>query len=227
MSLQKERTYMVLNYNSSPISLSTKNGSYLLESGTRSNPSVIPMTIDEIVTANTNGYAFKYGFARFEKEFQEDIYKELRLHNWKDILTDEEIEDIIINPTAEGLERLIAIDDEVYFERVVGVYYGLKSIFADISPKVAFVIEQRKSELHNNKRKTEIVITKNIASSNKTEVKQEEFNNLKAQNEELAKQLEEMQKKFEELMKSQGKSDNGDKQIDLEKESVNKPKTTK
>lgn len=72
MALQKERTYMVLNYGASPVSLTTKNGSFLLEGGTSDNPAVLPMTIDEIVTANSNGYAFKYGFAWFEKKYQDD-----------------------------------------------------------------------------------------------------------------------------------------------------------
>lgn len=193
MALQKERTYMVLNYSASPISLTTKNGSYLLDGGTHDNPAVLPMTIDEIITANSNGYAFKYGFARFEKEFQEDIYNEIFIRNWKEILTDEEIEDIIINPTAEGLERLIAIDNEIYFGRVVGVYIGLKSIFAEISPRVELVIEQRKNELHNKKRKSEIVISKHVANcESKNSVNQEEIDNIKSQNETLMAQIEEL-----------------------------------
>ncbi|MEG0898442.1 MAG: hypothetical protein RSF40_01870 [Oscillospiraceae bacterium] len=160
MVLERQKTYMVLNYSSSPVSLSTRERSYLLEGGTRDHPAVIPMTIDEIGTANTNGCAFKYGLAWFEKDFEEAIYEDIRLTNWRDILRDEQIEDIILHPTKEGLEKIVAINHEIYFNRVYGVYMGLKSVFAEISPRVELVIEQRRDELKANQRKTEIVISK-------------------------------------------------------------------
>lgn len=226
MALQKERTYMVLNYNSSPIALTTKNGSFLLEGGTRTNPAVLPMTIDEIVTANTNGYAFKYGFARFEEEFQEDIYQEIRIHNWKEILTDEEIEYIIVHPTAENLERIIAIENEIYFGRVVGVHFGLKSIFADISPKVDLVIEQRKTELRNKQRKSEIVISKSVSAPVNSGVNQEEIDNIKVQNEMLMAQMAEM-KKMLENQQSIAKNADTVQPTDGEKKTAGRPKTAK
>lgn len=168
MALDKQRTYMVLNYSSSPVSIITKDRGYMLEGGTREQPYVLPLTLDEINTANTNGFAFKYGCAFFEPEFEKAIYEELRMLNWEDILHDEQIEDIILHPTKECLEKLIAIDNEIYFGRVYGIYMGLKSIFAEISPRVELVIEQRRDELKVNQRKTEIVLSKPIPKADTT-----------------------------------------------------------
>lgn len=177
MALERQRTYMVLNYSSSPVSLLTKDRSYLLEGGTRENPAVLPLTIEEINTSNTNGCAYKYGLAFFEKDFEEAIYDDIRLTGWREILRDEHIEDIILNPTKEGLEKFIAIDHEIYFNRVYGIYMGMKSIFAEISPRVELVIEQRRDELKKNQRKTEIIISKPVP---KVETNNEDVEDLKA-----------------------------------------------
>lgn len=213
MVLEKQKTYMVLNYNSSPVSLLTKDRSYLLEGGTKEQPAVLPLTIDEIYTANTNGCAFKCGLAFFDKEFEEAIYEDLRIINWRNILRDEQIEDIILNPTKDGLEKLIAIDNEIYFNRVYGIYMGLKSVFSEISPRVELVIEQRHDELRNNQRQTEIIISK---PENKTNVFNKEMEELK---ERLAKMEVLLNKKIE---------DEKDKitQVNIE-EKVDKPKQQK
>lgn len=193
MALQKEQTYLVLNYGTSPVSITTRHGSELIEGGSRDNPSAIPLKIEEIITANSNGCAFKYGLLRFEKEYEEDIYTEIRLHDWRNILTDQDIEDILLCPTKEGLERILAIDNEIYFNRVVGVYYGLKSIFADISPKVDIIIEQRRAEMRQNKRKTEIVVSK-VEKAQPAIDQQSEIEKVKAQNALLIAQMEELKK---------------------------------
>ena len=189
MALNKETTYMVLNYNASPVSVTTRNGSELVEGGSDENPAALPMTIEEIRTANTNGYAFKYGFLRFEKEFEADIYKELRINNWENILTNQQIEDIILHPTKDGLQKFIDIDNEIYFGRIVGVYMGLKSIFEEISPKVSIIIEQRQLELKKHQRSSDIIISSNI---NQQSIDQNEVDQIKEQNDMLMKQLEEM-----------------------------------
>lgn len=194
MALNRQKTYMILNYNSSPLSLLTKDRSYLLEGGTREQPAVLPLTLDEINTVNSNGCAFKYGLAWFEKEFEKEIYEDLRLINWQDILRDEQIEDIILNPTKEGLEKLISIDNEIYFNRIYGIYIGLKSVFAEISPRVELVIEQRRDELSQHKRKTEIIISKPT-----TQPHTESFNNSEVED------LKERLAKMEELLLVQNK----------------------
>lgn len=215
MALERQRTYMVLNYSSSPVSLLTKDRSYLLEGGTREHPAVLPLTIEEINTANTNGCAFKYGLAFFEKDFEEAIYDDIRLINWREILRDEQIEGIILHPTKEGLEKIVRIDNEIYFNRVYGIYMGLKSIFAEISPRVELVIEQRRDELKKNQRKTEIIISK---PTPKLETNNEDVEDLKTR---LAKMEELLSKQtsVQEKTSTEAKVENEPKT-----ETVKKPK---
>lgn len=205
MGLQKEKTYMVLNYNGSPVSISTKTDSYSISGGTSDEPYGIPLTIDEIVVANMKGMAFKAGLLFFEKEFEQEIYEELRIQNWEDILRNEDIEDILINPTKEGFEKIVKIDNEFYFDRVYGVYTGLSSIFSDIPNKSKLVMEARRSEIKEGKRKTSISLSKT-----KDEVKTDKNNDtvkiLKEQNDELKCQFEELKRMLLESKKDEIKS---------------------
>ena len=204
MALTKEKSYLVLNYNTSPVSISTRHDSYLIEGGSNESPSVLPLTIDEIITANSNGYAFKYGLLFFEEEYQEDIYEELRIKNWRDILTNTQIEDIILNPDKEKLERILLINNEVYFDRIVGVCTGLKSAGVNISNRVELVLSLREKELSEKKRKTEITLSKNDSGNDNATVSleiSEDVNLLKKQNEELVLQIEEMKKMIQSQIK--------------------------
>ena len=92
--LDKNKTYLVLNYNGSPVAVSTRHESYIIPGGSSESPSSMPLSVDEIVQINSNSNVFKMGLLWFEEEFQEDLYKECRIRNWKNILTDSEIEDI-------------------------------------------------------------------------------------------------------------------------------------
>ncbi|WP_206459444.1 hypothetical protein [Anaerovorax sp. IOR16] len=227
MALAKEKSYLVLNYNTNPVSISTRHDSYLIDGGSNESPSVLPLTIDEIITANSNGYAFKYGLLFFEEEYQEDIYEELRIKDWKNILTNLQIEDIILNPTKEKLEEILLIDNEIYFDRIVGIYTGLKNAGIDISNRVELVISLREKELSEKKRKTEIVLSKNDSLKASPKIS-EDVDLLKKQNEELMHQMEEMKKIFESQINSNSaevtKEDEPQKEKETKKSAGRPPK---
>lgn len=159
MAIQKEKTYMVLNYSGSPVSITTQHGSVLVLGGTKDEPYGVPLSADEIIAANMNGVAFKAGLLWFDAEVEEEMYKELRILNWKDLMKDWEIEDMLMNPSAEGYRKLLAIDDPMYFDRVRGVLFGLKSVFEDIPNQSKVLVEARASELAEGKRRSEIKVT--------------------------------------------------------------------
>src|SRR5699024_12759296 len=50
----------------------------------------------EIISANANGGAFRNGLLFFEPEHEDAIYQTLRIKDYKNILKDWEIEDIIL-----------------------------------------------------------------------------------------------------------------------------------
>lgn len=159
MPISKTKNYLVLNYNPSPVAVSTKHDSFLIAGGTREEPTTMPFTIDEIAAINSGSPVFKIGLLFFEPEDQEDIYQELRIDKWRDILRDEDIENIILDPTTEGLQKFLDIESDAYFERVRGVFAGLKSIGTDLSTNVEKVINGRYKELSARKRKSEIRLT--------------------------------------------------------------------
>ena len=76
--LDKNKTYLVLNCNGSPVAVSTRHESYIIPGGSSESPSSMPLSVDEIVQINSNSNVFKMGLLWFEEEFQEDLYKECR-----------------------------------------------------------------------------------------------------------------------------------------------------
>lgn len=179
MSISKTRNYLVLNHNSSPVSVSTKHESYLISGGTIESPGALPMTFDEIAVVNTTSPAFKIGLLRFEPQVEAEMYEALCIPNWRDILTLEKIEYILLNPSMADMEKILSIENSAYFERVRGVLMGLKNSGADVSSKVDRMIEQRRIELANHQRKTAIKLIP--AEKPEQAPSKEEFDAMKAQ----------------------------------------------
>lgn len=198
MAISKTKNYLVLNYGHSPVGISTRHENYLIPGAEGDTPASLPLTIDEIQVVNSNSPVFKVGMLRFEEKDEKDIYEELRIPNWQDILTDKDIEDILLNPTAETLQKLVSIDSEPYYERIRGVYMGLKGSGAAISLNVSNAIEARRDELLRHKRTTDILVTANPDGQSKA-ASSEEVDDLK-------RQLAEMQAMMAKMM--EGKAEN-------------------
>ena len=160
MSLNGTDTYLILNYNPSPVSVSTRDTSYLIPGGSTFSPASFPLTLNEIRYINNVSKAFKYGLLFFEDDIAEEMYAELHITDWRSIMRDEEIEAILADPTVDGLERILAISDQLYFERVYGVYVGMKNAGIPISAKVEGLIVARRKELARGKSTTEISVRK-------------------------------------------------------------------
>ncbi len=154
--IDRQKTYLILNYDPSPVAVKTRYQNELVPAGNDQVPTSLPMTIDDITYINSTTKVFKIGRLWFEPEYQEEIYAELRILNWRDILTNQDIYDIILNPTMEKLERVLAIDDPMYFDRVYGAFVGLRNDGVNISTNVESVLQARYAELAKHKRKTEI-----------------------------------------------------------------------
>ena len=195
----------VLNYNSSTVVISTKHDSYAIEPAIDSdNPTILPLTLDEILYANANSMAFKSGILRFPEDIEKEMYEDyLRIPNWESLLTIKQIENIILHPTMEGLTKLVSVKDSGIFDRIRGVFIRLKNTTNDdISLRVEKIIEARGNELRNGIRNTQIVIKARDAVSS---VSTDEVDGLKKQNEVLQNQLNEMQAMMAEFLASQKK----------------------
>jgi len=201
MSIKELKSINVLNYNDNTVVISTKTDGYAIASASDGNASILPLSFDEIAYINSNSEAFKAGLLRFQEDIQEEIYDELKIVNWKDILTNVDIENIILNPSIDGLSRIIEIKNVANFERVKGAFTKLKNTKNyDISMRVEDILKERDSELRRGIRNSEIIIRK--ADTEKM-VAMDEVNSLKEQNNVLQDQMLQMQKMMEQMMTMQ------------------------
>lgn len=196
MSIRDNLTIPVLNYNNFNVSTSTNIKEYFFEASDGVNPTIQYMSFPELVYVNGITSCFRTGLLMFDESQQEEIYTELKIPNWKDILTNAVIKDIILHPTKEGLEKIINITDNSIFDRIVGIMIGLKNDNADdISMRVVRTIEERALELRRGITKTQIKITfKETPKVNDNELEQ-----VRAKNAELENKILEMQKMMEQL----------------------------
>jgi hypothetical protein len=186
----------VLNYGYSAVSVQTKDTGYLIspvsDNGTAG---VLPLSPSEVEYINSNSLAFKVGLLRFEKDIEEEVYtKLLRIYDWKNILTLEDIKEILIHPTLEGLTKIINITNELVFDMVRGIFVRLKNQKNNlISLQVEEVINKRWLELRNHQTVTSIVLEP--ISEVKTGKELEE---LKERNRLMQEQMEIQQKQLAE-----------------------------
>lgn len=203
MSIKDMKTIKVLNYNPNCVVVSTRNDSYKIEAAVDSEtPTEFPLTLDDVIYINADSVAFKKGLLRFPKDIEKEMYEDyLNIHNWEDLITNKEIENILIHPTVEGLTKILDIKDDCVFDRVKMIFVKLKNITSgDISLKTQNLINARADELRREIRKTRIEIKpKDLAPI----ANSEEVDALKLQNENLQKEMAEMKALMEQMMKSQ------------------------
>lgn len=223
MSVKDLELINVLNYNENVVAVTTKNESYLMQPAEDDMPSILPLTPSEIEFINGNSSAFKVGTLRFEEDIEEEVYtKLLKMVNWKDILKNDEIKDILIHPTLEGLQKILDIKTSTEFERVRGIFVKLKNQKNNfISLQVEDLISARYRELVNHQTKTNIVLQPKDVSNN---VVNEEVNVLKEQNKSLQDQMAQMQKMMEQMLAMQ--SQNNTEKVKVEKPEKVETKTT-
>lgn len=192
----------VFNYNENKVSVMVSpTESFTFEPSVDGEiPSVIPMTFEQIRYAN-NYNTFRGGFLFFEDSKAKEIYEELGINNWESILNNKEIRDILLNPSYEGLKKIIEIKDSAVFERVRAVFHKLKAEGTnDISVRVQQIISTRYKELQNKKVTTSIVIEKKDITQ---PVQNKEVESLKAENKAMQEQLTYMQAMMEKLLAQQ------------------------
>lgn len=188
----------VLNYNENEVFVDSAKEHYKFSaSRDGKTPSVISMPLSELQTICTNTDIFVTGWLTFDDDVKEEIFNELRISNWRDILTNEDIENILTHPTLEGLQRIVDIDNQTYFDRVRIIMFKLMTQGVDISTRVHRIVEQRYDELRRRQRRSSIVLTKKdmraYATSN-------DIKDLSEQNALLQSQLDEMKQLISQML---------------------------
>lgn len=170
----------MLNYNENYVYITTDpKTSVRVEPAYNGEPSTLPLTLDEIKYVN-NSKVFKNGILEFPSELEDEIYEVLRIDKDK-VLKFSEIRDILLNPTKDGLTKILSITSLSDFDRVRGQFQKLKYDGYKLTLDVADLIDKRTKELFNNKIKSDVMIEK-IDMENKNQKRVDE----------LERQLEEM-----------------------------------
>lgn len=214
----KQAMIDLINYHSFGVAIQTKENKYWVECMEGDTPTRLPLTLDEIKYINMTSEAFKLGLLFFDKDIEKEIYEnDLRITTWEDILKPEQIKDIIINPTTEGLNKLLKIKSVLGFDIVRGIFINLKNKDNyDISTRVERLIKERYKELSHK-----IYDTKLIVKPKDSPIKKDnkEIDTLK-------KELEEMKALLTNFLATQQTSAQNETQEEVKVEKKEEVKTT-
>lgn len=189
-SVMEKKFIDVLNCDDNVVTISSLNGKgYTFEPGSVEEPCVIPIPPEEIMYMNSTCSAFKNGVLRFRPEEQNEIFEAIGIKG-DDVLFVEDIDDAILNPTVENLQRMIDIKDGAQFERIRGRFYRMTNAGEDLSTKVKRLIDERYKELRAGKRNSELSVVPAAKSSTDAQAELEAAKN----------QIVEMQKQMQEAL---------------------------
>lgn len=211
--LNETKHISVLNYNENCVCINiAPSKSVVLEASEYGEPNVLPLTLDEIRFAN-NSSIFKNGILEFPEYIEDEVYETLRI-NKGDVLKLNEIRDILISPTKEGLKRIISIKSSSDFERVRGQFFKLKHEGYKLTLDIADLIARRYKELVNNQTVSKIIIDDaDVVTNDKTRVA------------ELEKEIAEMKKLLEIAVNSNKKEPAKEQEVTVKKADVQEKKS--
>lgn len=208
MSKINSQNITVLNYNENDVFVDSSKEHYKFNASRDGiNPTMQDIPINELQYICSNTDILVTGWLTFNEDEKEEIFTALRVPNWRDILTNEDIREILTNPTMEGLQRILDITSITYFDRVRIVMFKLLSEGIDISSKVKNVVDRRYDELQKRQRITSIVLNPRVEEK---KVSNEQVKELSEQNVKLQEQIEQMKQMMEKLMASQTSDSAGD-----------------
>lgn len=210
----------VLNYNENEVFVDSSKEHYKFNAsrdGVTPTMQNIPISELQYICSNTD--VIVTGWLTFDEDEKDEIYTALRLPNWREILTNEDISNILTNPTMEGLQRIIDISNLTYFDRVRIVMFRLLNDGVDISSKIKNVVDRRYEELQKRQRVSSIILNPRIGEK---KVSNEQVQELSEQNAKLQEQLDEMKKMMAQFMSAQNIST-----IEKESEKVTEEVTKK
>ena len=200
MSIKENVSIAVLNYNESNICIPTNISTHILPPAVDGVPSVDYLSFAEINYVNGISDCFRTGLVQFEDKDKEEIYSALHFSDWKNIITNAEIKDILLNPTIEGLQKIIGVTNKSVFDRIRTIFVGLKeNPDNDISNRVIKIMETRENEFKRGIYKSQIILKPKDASEKA--ISKDEIDSIKEQNAMLMNQLADMQKMLASMQK--------------------------
>lgn len=147
MAIDRNKMYLVFSENTYPVYFPARDGDFMFDKASSENPSMHQVHFDDILRVNSASSLFKDGTLRFEQEYEEDMYAELRIADWREIWRNEDIVRILRDPTMEDIDRIINFQYQNTFNRVRGIFTGMLNAGEEISSRARTAIEKRQEEL--------------------------------------------------------------------------------
>ena len=200
-NIKENIAIQIFNYNPFVLSVNTNTASHILQPCyDYESPTSDYVTYAELSHVNSNSTAVRNGLIRFNKDQNKDIYEALQIRDWDNILLNEDIEDIILNPDKDKLQKIVDIMDSSVFDRVVAIYQGLiNSGEYDVSNRVTNIIDIRKSEFRKGITSSSI----QLKQKDNDLQKNDDIESVKTQNKNLQDQLNQMQEMMTKLLANQ------------------------
>ena len=208
MNYRGKKDIRVFNECPFSVNLVGQRRDYIFPPATDGEPTMNFVDFDEIEYAHSRGKVFSIGLLTFAEEDREGMYAALGIKDWQSkVWTNEEIEDIIMHPSMDKMQKVIDIRDIISLERVRGMMVKFMNEKRDISQNVINIINARFRELNAGNYNTNIEIRP-------ADVEQKVSS---SEVEELKKQIAEMKA----LMANMAKAAAGNQQVnEAPKESV-------
>ena len=193
-----ENKIKIENHNPYAVSFRTNLREYYM--GAASNegiPTIEYVTLEDLKYLNGQSKDIRTGNIIINAEDREEVFKALNIVDNGEYFENAEIRDMIINPTADGIRRIINITDRFTFERVFAQYIGIKNDGEyDVSNRVANILERRYEEIQHR------IFNTKIAINEKGFKQKENIEDIKKEKESLASTVQELQRQLEELKAS-------------------------
>ena len=164
-------------------------------------PTIEYLTLEEILWIDGNTNAIRTGLITINDKDREAVFKEMKFEDGDKILTNADVENILTNPSVDGLNRIISITDSSVFDRIYSVFVGLKEGGSvDISNRVINLINERYKEFKRGQNVSHISIER---KDTEMPISQDKAKELEAQNESLKDEISELKEMMKQLMANQ------------------------
>lgn len=204
-------------YNECPfqVNLVGQRRDYIFPPCLDGEPTMNFVDFEEIEYAHSRGNLFTLGQLIFDEADQDGMYQALGIKNWKSkVWFNKDIEDIILNPTLDKMQRVIDIKEVITFERVRGMMVRFMNEGRDVSQNVINLINARYRELNAGNTTTKIVIR---PADVEQKVSVDEVESLK-------RQLAEMQKMMSKMMNASSSEDQAQNNNDTDQDNHEQPR---
>jgi len=200
LKIQQRQNIKLLNYSTSSFCVSTGKKEYLFDGAKNGSPTVYYFNWEDIECIDSRSSAIKTGALVFAPEDRSEAYKALKKFDWETtIIFEETIDDIIVNPTIENLEKVLAIRDIHTIERFRGKMLSYINNGKGIDSRFIDIVNERFKEINSGVFNSKLLLKPEIDYSGSAGI---DVSELKEKNRAMEQKLAEMESMMAKIIKN-------------------------